>query len=40
MNTQSTQIIVTRELVPEDRRMGVVDKLFGSHYQLQIESMV
>ena len=40
MNTQSTQIIVTRELVPEDRRMSVADRLFGIHFPLQLEPVI
>jgi hypothetical protein len=40
MNTQSTQIIVTRELVQEDRRMAVVERLFGVRFPLQIEPIV
>jgi len=40
MNTQSTQVIVTRELVPVDRRMGVVDRLFGVHFPLHLEPVI
>jgi hypothetical protein len=40
MNTQSTQIIVTRELVPEDRRMDVAERLFGIHFPLQLEPVI
>lgn len=40
MTKQSTQFIVTRELVPEGRRMGVVERLFGIHFPLQIEPVV
>ena len=40
MNTQSAQITVTRGLVPEDRRMAVVERLFGVHFPLQIEPVV
>ena len=40
MNTQSTQIIVTRELVPEDRRTAVAERLFGIHFPLRLEPVV
>jgi hypothetical protein len=40
MNTQSAQTTVTRELVPDDRRMGVVERLFGVRFPLQIEPVV
>jgi hypothetical protein len=40
MNTQSTQIIVTRELVPENRRMTVVERLFSIHFPLHLEPVI
>ena len=40
MKTQSTQIIVTRELVPEDRRMAVAERLFGIHFPLRLEPVI
>ena len=40
MNTQSTLTVVTREFVPEDRRMAIVERLFGVHFPLQIEPVV
>ena len=40
MNTQSAQTKVTREIVPEDRRMGIVEKLFGIHFPLQLEPVI
>jgi hypothetical protein len=40
MNKQSKQIVVTRELVPEDRRMDVAERFFGIHFPLQIEPVV
>jgi len=40
MNTQTTLIPVTRELVPEDRRMGITEKLFGVHFPLQLEPVI
>ncbi len=40
LNTQSTQIIVTRELVPEDRRTAVAERLFGVHFPLRLEPVI
>jgi hypothetical protein len=40
MNTQASLLTVTRELVPEDRRMEVVDQLFGTAFPLQLEPVV
>ena len=40
MNTQASLLTVTRELVPEDRRMDVVDQLFGTAFPLQLEPVV
>ena len=40
MNTQTQHIQVTRELVPEDQRMAVVEKLFGIHFPLQMEPVI
>ncbi|MGD8630345.1 MAG: antirestriction protein [Gammaproteobacteria bacterium] len=40
MNTQSTQIVVTRELVPEDRRLAVAERLFGVHFPLRLEPVI
>ena len=40
MNTQASLLTVTRELVPEDRRMGVVEQLFGTAFPLQLEPVV
>ena len=37
MNTQASLLTVTRELVPEDRRMDVVEQLFGTAITLQLE---
>ena len=34
MNTQASLLPVTRELVPEDRRMDVVERLFGMAFPL------
>ena len=40
MNTQSKQTIVTRELVPEDRRTAIVGRLFGIHFPLRLEPVI
>ena len=40
MNTQASLLPVTRELVPEDRRMAVVERLFGMAFPLQLEPVV
>ena len=40
MNTQASLLTVTRELVPEDRRMAVVEQLFGMAFPLQFEPVV
>jgi hypothetical protein len=40
MNMQSTQIIVIWELVPENRRMAVVERLFGIHFPLKLEPVI
>lgn len=40
MNTQSAQIQVTREIVSEDQRMAVVEKLFGIHFPLKLEPVI
>ena len=40
MNTQTAQIHVTHELVPEDQRMATVERLFGLHFPLQIEPTI
>ena len=40
MNTQSAQTKVTREIVPEDRRMGIVEKLFGIYFPLKLEPVI
>ena len=37
MNTQTT---VTRELVPEDQRLIITEKLFGVHFPLQLEPFI
>ena len=40
MTTQTTLSLVTRELVPEDRRMAVAERLFGIHFPLQMEPVI
>ena len=40
MNTQTSLSLVTRELVPESRRMAITGKYFGLHFPLQIEPVV
>ena len=40
MNTQASLLTVTRELVPEDQRMDVVEQLFGIAFPLQLEPVV
>ena len=38
--TQTTLNLVTRELVPEDRRMDVAEKLFGIHFPMKLEPTI
>ena len=40
MNNQASQIQVTRELVPENRRMATVEWLFGIHFPLKLEPVI
>ena len=40
MMTQTSLNLVTRELVPEDQRMAVAEKLFGIHFPLQMEPVI
>ena len=40
MNTQISQIQVTRELVREERRMDTVERLFGIHFPLRLEPVI
>ena len=40
MNTQASLLTVTRKLVPEDQRMEIVEKLFGTAFPLQLEPVV
>ena len=40
MNTQALLLTVTQKLVPDDRCMDVVKKLFGTDFPLQLEPVV
>ena len=41
MNTQASLFTpVTRELVPEDQRLGITQRLFGVHFPLRMEPIV
>ena len=40
MMTQASLLTVTREIVPEDQRMVVVERLFGMAFPLQLEPVV
>ena len=40
MNTQASLLPVTRELVPEDQRLAITEKLFGMAFPLQLEPVV
>jgi hypothetical protein len=38
--TQTSLNLVTRELVPEDQRLSITERLFGIHFPLRIEPTV
>jgi hypothetical protein len=40
MMTQTSLNLVTRDLVPEDQRMAVTERLFGIHFPLQMEPVI
>ena len=40
MNTQASLLPMTRELVPEDQRLAVVERLVGMAVPLQLEPVV
>ena len=40
MNTQTSQTTVNRELVPEDQRLAITEKLFGIHFPLKLEPVI
>ena len=40
MMTQESLNLVTRELVPEDKRLSITEKLFGLHFPMQLEPVI
>ena len=40
MMTQTSLSLVTRELVPEDQRLAVTERLFGIHFPLHMEPVI
>jgi len=40
MMTQTSLNLVTRELVPEDRRLSITERLFGIHFPLKLEPVI
>ena len=40
MMTQTSLNLVTREIVPEDQRLALTEKLFGIHFPLKLEPVV
>ena len=40
MNMQASPSTVTRELVPEDQRLVVIERLFGMAFPLQLEPVI
>ena len=40
MMTQTSLSLITRELVPEDRRLYTTERLFGIHFPLQMEPVI
>jgi hypothetical protein len=40
MMTQTSLLTVTRELVPEDQRLDIVERLFGMAFPLQLEPVI
>ena len=38
--TQTSLSLVTKELVPDDQRLAVAERLFGIHFPLQIEPVI
>ena len=40
METQASQTTVTRELVPEDQRLAITERLFGIHFPLKLEPVI
>jgi hypothetical protein len=40
MMTQTSLNLVTRELVPENRRLAITERLFGTHFPLRLEPVI
>ena len=40
MMTQTSLNLITRELVPEDQRLAITERLFGIHFPLQMEPVI
>jgi hypothetical protein len=40
MMTQTTLNLVTRELVPEERRLSIAERYFGIHFPLKLEPVI
>ena len=40
MMTQTSLNLITRELVPEDRRLDTTERLFGIHFPLHMEPVI
>ena len=40
MMTQTSLNLVTRELVPEDQRLAITERLFGIHFPLKLEPVI
>ena len=40
MMTQTSLNLVTRELVPENQRMAITERLFGIHFPLHLEPVI
>ena len=40
METQASQTQVTRQLIPEDQRMDITERLFGIHFPLKLEPVI
>jgi len=40
MNTQTSPKLVIRELVPENQRLSITERLFGIHFPLKLEPVI
>jgi len=40
MSAQTSLSLITKELVPEDQRMAVTERLFGIHFPLKLEPVI